>query len=101
MARQIPPTISSQAAANPSRAFYLKDSISRTMPGKADTMVVRKSGEAKRTETKRHLTMTVAEVYALFKAEHPDHAVGKSKFFELRPKHVLPSSKTPQNLVTC
>ena len=51
---------------------YLKDAISRTMPGKADMVVIHEPGEQKRTETKRHLLMTVAEAYALFKADHPD-----------------------------
>ena len=80
---------------------YLKDAISRMMTGKADTVVFRKPGEPKRTETKSHLLMSVAEAYALFKANHPDIEIGKSRFFELCPKHVLVSSKTPQNVYVC
>ena len=39
--------------------------------------------------------MTVAEPYKLFREKYPDECIGKSKFAELRPKHVLLSSDLP------
>ena len=45
--------------------------------------------------------MTVAEAYKLFREKYPDECIGKSKFAELRPKHVLLSSYLPVNVYTC
>ena len=49
----------------------------------------------------RHLTSSVAENYALFCSEYPDLKVGRTKFHELRPSHVLLSSKLPHNVCLC
>ncbi|KAL0147062.1 hypothetical protein M9458_057586 [Cirrhinus mrigala] len=43
--------------------------------------------------------MSVLEAYRYFKNEHPESFIGKSKFAELRPSHVLWSSDTPRNFV--
>ena len=64
--------------------FYQRDDISRQAPGKRDTIVVR-SNEKKQIMQKRHLSMNASEAYALFREEHPEEAVGKSKFAKLRP----------------
>ena len=45
--------------------------------------------------------MNVSEAYALFREEHPEESVGKSKFASLRPSHVLLSSLMPRNICTC
>jgi hypothetical protein len=37
-------------------------------------------------------------VYALFTDANPTIKIRKSKFAELRPKHVLPSSQLPHNV---
>ena len=46
--------------------FYEQDDISRQAPGKRDTIVVR-SNVGKETRQRRHLFMTVAEAYKLFR----------------------------------
>ena len=49
----------------------------------------------------RHLNSPINEVYGMFINMHPDVKIGKSKFAHLRPKHVLLSSKIPQNACLC
>lgn len=44
---------------------------------------------------------SLKEVFELYKIEHPDEKVGRSKFCELRPKHILLSSKMPHNVCLC
>ena len=80
--------------------FYQRDDISRQAPGKRDTIVVR-SNEKKQTMQKRHFSMNVSEAYAIFREEHSEESVGKSKFACLRPPHVLLSSLMPRNICTC
>ena len=45
--------------------------------------------------------MNVFEAYRCFKEERPDSSIGKSKFAELRPAHVLKRSETPRNVCLC
>ena len=59
------------------------------MLGKADTVDIREPGEPKRTETKRHLLMTVAEAYALFMGDHPDLENARSMFWFPRNPHKI------------
>ena len=66
------------------QSFYRREDISLYMPGKQDVVTVRDE-MGKRKEQKRVLTMTVKEVYSLFKEEYPDIKVGRSKFAEFRP----------------
>lgn len=83
--------------------YYLSDSISRVMPGKADTITVRDENGSKLKLQKRHLFMTVGECYQMFKVEHPECTgnVGLSKFASLRPKNVLLTSDMPHNVCGC
>ena len=82
------------------KEFYESDAISRVMPGKDDTMIVRHEDGTKTKERKQHLTMTVMEAYELFH-EKTEMTIKKSTFAELRPKHVLLSSKMPHNVCAC
>ena len=59
------------------------------MPGKADVVSVRGSSGEKVKKQKRHLTMTLAEVFQLFKEKYPESGIKKSKFFDFRPAEVL------------
>ena len=56
--------------------FYEQDDISRQAPGKRDIIAVCTDV---RTETRqrRHLFMTVAEAYKLFREKYPDECIGK------------------------
>lgn len=101
-----PPRGQSNALKIPSKTgqqvqeFYQRDDISRQAPGMKDAILVR-DGTTKKRVQKRHLTMTVHEAYKCFCHDKPDLVIGKSKFAELRPKHVLLSSQTPTNACLC
>lgn len=71
------------------------------MPGKADVVSVRGSSGEKVKKQKRHLTMTLAEVFQLFKEKYPESGIKKSKFFDFRPAEVLLAGDTPQNVCVC
>lgn len=45
--------------------------------------------------------MSVKEAYAYFKNEYKDVQIKKSKFYDLRPKHILLSSQMPHNVCVC
>ena len=55
----------------------------------------------KQKEQEQILTMTVAEVYQLFKNEYLDVTIGKSKFSSLCPMEVKLSSAMPRNVCNC
>ena len=74
--------------------------MSRQLPGRNDFITVRSASGKERVQTKM-LVMTVMEAYSLFKAEHKDTKIGKSKFASLRPKHVLPITERDQTVCCC
>ena len=81
--------------------FYERNDISRQAPGRRDVITVREGkGKKGKKIQARHLT-SILETHALFCKEYPDVKVGKSKFAELRPKHVQLSSKLPHNVCLC
>ncbi|XP_060754349.1 uncharacterized protein LOC132865864 isoform X2 [Neoarius graeffei] len=80
--------------------FYKRDDISRQAPGKKDVVIIRVEGKKNKIQ-KRHMTMSLMEAYRLFKEDHPEVTVGKSKFAELRPPFVLLRSDTPKNVCLC
>lgn len=81
-------------------SFYCRDDISRQAPGKKDYVTLwTKEGET--VKQKGHLMMTVFEAYQIFKLENPNLKIGKSKFAQCRPKHVLTMSNLPQNVCLC
>ena len=81
--------------------FYCRDDISRQAPGRKDTITISDENGQKLHMQVRHLTCSIIEIYRLFREEHPDVDIGKSKFAELRPKHVLLSCKLPHNVCLC
>ncbi|VEN35397.1 unnamed protein product [Callosobruchus maculatus] len=84
------------------RKFYELDEISRAAPGRKDTISIKDTVTGKRDHVaKRHMTMSVAEAYQLFKKDYPDIKVGKSKFFEFRPPHVRTMNDMPHNVCVC
>jgi hypothetical protein len=80
--------------------FFENDSISRVMPGKADTISVKLDDGTRVHKQKRHLLMSISEAFSLFAEENPN-ICKISKFASLRPKNVLLSSDTPQNVCGC
>jgi len=82
-------------------SYYSRDDISWAAPGMKDSQVVKGSSGEKDIKQKRYLTMNVMEAFQLFKSENPDANIGKSKFFELRPKHIQPMANIPHNVCIC
>ena len=82
-------------------AYYENDALSKMMPCKADTITLCSEDGEKRHIQKRHLPMTVAELFQQFQLDHPDTKVVKSSFAALRSQWVLLSSEMPHNVCGC
>lgn len=83
------------------KQFYIQDDVSRQAPGRKDVTTIRNDDGSKDKLQTRHLQHSIKELYALFKKQYPHIKIGKSKFAEFRPKHVLLSSKLPHNVCMC
>lgn len=71
------------------KCFYLREDISRIMPGKKDFISI-KLNDGKRTHIQKQLLMcNIDELYQKFKEEYPGVQVGLTKFFTLRPKECI------------
>ncbi|CAF3403688.1 unnamed protein product [Rotaria sp. Silwood2] len=81
--------------------FYELNEISNVAPGKKDVMVIQSYDGSKVKVQKRHLVMTVREVYEQFKISYPNEKIGSTSFSLLRPKHILPICDIPQNVCLC
>ena len=65
--------------------FYEQDWISRVSSNKSDVLMIKKQPVAK-----RFMLLTIGEAYEKFKNDFPQCTIGRSKFFELKPRHVKP-----------
>ena len=72
--------------------FYCNDDVSRQNPGKKDRIVDRENPLEKRYVQTRVLNDYMEISWEKFKSEFPDEKIGRSLFYNLRPKHVLTSS---------
>lgn len=95
VARQVSPEVRQAVV-----AYYQDDAITFQSPTYKVTREVQLDGEIVDVPV-RYLTMTLREAHALFIDEHPDMEIGRAKFCELRPKHVLLQKNTPHNVCTC
>lgn len=82
------------------KAFYERDDVSRQAPGIKDVVTVRTADGSKKKMQIRHLSSSILETHQLFCSEL-GKLIGKSKFAELRPHHVLLSNKLPYNICLC
>ena len=85
---------------NAVKAFYTRDDVSRQAPGLKDVRTIRKPDGSKERMQIRHLYSSLKETHALFISEH-GNIIGRSKFADLRPKHVLLSCQLPHNVCMC
>ena len=82
--------------------FYCCDDISRQAPRRHDYVTIRDEQGVKTQVQKHHLVMTIKETHTLLKADlGMDHPIGKSKFGDLRPWHVLFMQDIPANTCVC
>ena len=77
--------------------FYVRDDISRMLPGKKDYVSVKQAGGKREHRQKRVLLLKTGEAQELFK-EESSVKIGKSKFAELRTPQVLLSSAFDQEV---
>ena len=63
--------------------FYNQDEISRVSSKKSDVILMGKQPIAK-----RYMLLTIGEAFQQFKDEYPQHAIERTQFFSLRPRHV-------------
>ena len=82
------------------QSFFLRDDISRVSPGRKDFVTVRSASGSKEKRQKRTLVMNLSEAFYLFCEEH-DMKIGFSKFCDLKPEHVLPTSLKDQEVCMC
>lgn len=80
--------------------FYEQPDISWTAPRRKDYIIIR-TGTEKAKIQKKYLMMTVNEAHSLFCDANPDIKIGRSKFADLRPKHVWLNAKFPNNVCSC
>ena len=82
------------------RNFYLREDISRMLPGKKDYVSVKLADGKREHRQKRLLLFKIGEVHELFK-EESNVQIGKSKFAELWPSQVIPSSPIDHEVCIC
>ncbi|XP_063222151.1 uncharacterized protein LOC134530834 isoform X1 [Bacillus rossius redtenbacheri] len=84
------------------RNFFENDDISWKTSGKRDCITVKNEVTGKKEKKqKRFLTMSVVEAHQKFSELYPEIHISRSKFFEMRPKHVKPIKDTPHNVCVC
>lgn len=80
-------------------SFYLRDDISRPLPGSKDVLSVRENGQRVK-KTKRLVLSTLGTLQSQFCEEFPNNPVSRAKFCELRPKECVLAG-TPGTHVIC
>ncbi|XP_063219709.1 uncharacterized protein LOC134529494 [Bacillus rossius redtenbacheri] len=84
------------------RNFFENDDISWQTSGKRDCITVKNEVTGKKEKKqKRFLMMSVVEAHQKFSELYPEIHISRSKFFEMRPKHVKPIKDTPHNVCVC
>jgi len=85
-------------------SFYNRDDISWAAPGTRDVSILRTTEGIRKCKTiiqKIFMMINVMEAHQIFKEENPDDKVGKSKFFEYRPKNIHNMADIPHNVCIC
>ena len=80
--------------------FYVRDDISRMLPGKKDYVSVKLPDGKREHRQKRLLLFKIGEAHELFK-EEINTQIAKSKFAELRLPQVISSSAFDQEVCIC
>lgn len=81
--------------------FYLRDDISRQMPGMKDFKSFKNALGVKEKIQLRYMMMTCEQALVVYNLENPENCSGKSVFYNLRPAYVLSASKTPHDVCSC
>jgi len=84
--------------------FYNRNDISWAAPGQRDASTLRVTDGNKKSKIiiqKRFMMINVLEAYQIFKGENPNDKIGKSKFFQFRPKNIQNMADIPHNVCIC
>jgi hypothetical protein len=84
--------------------FYNCDENTKLMPGLRDRIIIREIVDGirvKRYEQKRVLLDSVSALFKKFKLENPYAKIGKSKFYQLKPKYVVSPDKAALRTCLC
>ena len=82
--------------------FYLSSEISRTFPGKKDTISVKHPDKKRANIQKQLLLYTLEEIHDMFRAKNPDLPIGLTSFKSLRPKQcVFSGDSAAHNVCVC
>ena len=91
----------SKETVNLVKAFYEDDVNSRVLPGKKDVLSSRDESNNKVKTRKQLLLDDIDNLYSKFIYSYPNHKIGRSKFFSLRPNWVLPVQAQSQEVCKC
>ena len=82
------------------QSFYLEDKwdCSYQSANKKDNISITIKGE-KMLKLKRYMTRSIKETFDVYKKEYPISHIGRSKFYALRPKWVVPNP--PRDVCLC
>ena len=80
--------------------FYARDDISRMLPGKKDYVSVKQADGKREHRQEGVRLLKIGEAHKLFK-EESSGKIGKSKFTDLPPPQVLPSSSFDEGVCIC
>lgn len=80
---------------------YERPDISQQAPGRKDNVTIKEESGKKTKVQKKYLMFPIDEVYDKFCKEAGSVPLKRSKFFELRPKHVISAKQTPHNICLC
>ena len=83
------------------KAFYQDDANSRVLPGKKDVPSSRIESNNKVKMRKQLLLDDIDNLYSKFINSYPNHKIGRSKFFSLRPNWLLPVQAQSQEVSKC
>lgn len=81
------------------RSFYLREDVSRILPGKKDFVSVKLSDGTRSHIQKQLILSNIEELYQVFKTEYPDVKIGLTKFYTLRPKQCILAGDSGTHLV--
>ncbi|KAJ6642948.1 hypothetical protein Bhyg_07904 [Pseudolycoriella hygida] len=83
------------------KAAIPRPDISQQAPGRKDFVTIKVDSGEKFKVQKKYLIFPINDIYDKFCKEIGSVPLKRSKFFALRPKHIISSSKTPHNICLC
>jgi hypothetical protein len=81
--------------------FYNSEEISRISPNRKDFKKFKNLDGTITEKQIRYMNYPITEAHEIHVGDYPDYKCSLSKFFTMRPKHVLIINKTPNNVCTC